>query len=262
MESGPTLLTENATKQNWICTRKMSCTPDPAACLRDERSTTRDGNPIRGSRWINQMQRRAAILAAARQLFTQHGYDRFHVRELAGMCGLSAQTIYNLIGDRDRIIHEAMREHIRAMVTFANMQSDRYPNAALALGDTFCTTAAKYPDYSRQMAISFSCSDRPLFDVISSCTLPMLFSAIARLHLRHRLRDCVDSRILTERLATIGAVSMLQWADGHRSSDELRRDVGLGWGLVLLGAVETCEQPQIEDWLGSLESARPEIALA
>ena len=262
MEGDPTP-PESSTKQNWMSgTSKMSCVPDPGAYLSDERSTTDDGSPMRGSRWMNQRQRRAAILATARQLFAQNGYDRFHVRELAGLCNLSAQTIYNLIGDRDRVLHEAMREHIRAMVTSATKQSDRYPNVALALGDMFCVTAERYPEYSRQMSISFSCSSRPLFEVISNCTFPTLFSALTRLQLRDRLRNHVDPRVLTERIAALGAVSMLHWADGRRNSSELRRDVGLGWGLVLLGAVEPREQPQIEDWLGSLESPRSEQALA
>ena len=49
-------------------------------------------------------ERRARIIAAARELVTKHGYDGLTMRDLAAAARVSVPTLYNLFGSKDAIL--------------------------------------------------------------------------------------------------------------------------------------------------------------
>ncbi|RYG25556.1 MAG: TetR family transcriptional regulator, partial [Burkholderiales bacterium] len=57
----------------------------------------------------------ATIFAGTRRLIAQRGLLKVTMRHLAEEGDASIQTLYNLVGDRERIIVEALKEHIGAM---------------------------------------------------------------------------------------------------------------------------------------------------
>lgn len=52
----------------------------------------------------NMQKRRDRILAEARKIIAERGFDAFNLRDLAEMSGLSVPTVYNLIGNKDEIL--------------------------------------------------------------------------------------------------------------------------------------------------------------
>ncbi len=54
--------------------------------------------------------RRAEILAAAEQIFVEHGYEGATIRKIADQVGLSSTALYMHFADKQAILHEICRE--------------------------------------------------------------------------------------------------------------------------------------------------------
>jgi len=57
------------------------------------------------------MTKRAAILEAARQMFTQHDFVSASMDQIAACAGVSKLTVYNHFGDKDTLFSTVVREH-------------------------------------------------------------------------------------------------------------------------------------------------------
>lgn len=55
--------------------------------------------------------KRAAILAAAKRLFVQQGFDGVSMDQIAGEAGVSKLTVYSHFGDKEGLFAEAVRAH-------------------------------------------------------------------------------------------------------------------------------------------------------
>jgi TetR/AcrR family transcriptional repressor of mexJK operon len=53
--------------------------------------------------------KRAAILDAAKQMFTQHGFDGVSMDQIAAAAGVSKLTVYSHFGDKEALFVEAVR---------------------------------------------------------------------------------------------------------------------------------------------------------
>jgi len=57
------------------------------------------------------MTKRAAILEAARQMFTRHDFVSASMDQIAACAGVSKLTVYNHFGDKDTLFSTVVREH-------------------------------------------------------------------------------------------------------------------------------------------------------
>ena len=55
--------------------------------------------------------KRAAILDAAKRMFTVHGYDRVSMDQIAAEAGVSKLTVYSHFGDKEALFAEAVKAH-------------------------------------------------------------------------------------------------------------------------------------------------------
>ena len=55
--------------------------------------------------------KRAAILEAAKRMFTQHGFDGASMDQIAAEAGVSKLTVYSHFGDKDSLFAEAVKSH-------------------------------------------------------------------------------------------------------------------------------------------------------
>ena len=59
-----------------------------------------------------QAQRDANILEVTRKALAERGYDGVTMNALAAEAGVTKRTLYNLYGDKDRLLHAAVGEVI------------------------------------------------------------------------------------------------------------------------------------------------------
>ncbi|GAP66560.1 transcriptional regulator [Mizugakiibacter sediminis] len=62
------------------------------------------------------MEKRAAILAAAKRLFILHGFEGTSMDAVAADAGVSKLTVYSHFGDKDSLFREAVRARCREML--------------------------------------------------------------------------------------------------------------------------------------------------
>lgn len=62
------------------------------------------------------MEKRAAILAAAKRLFSENGFEGTSMDAVATDAGVSKLTVYSHFGDKDTLFREALRQRCREMV--------------------------------------------------------------------------------------------------------------------------------------------------
>lgn len=55
--------------------------------------------------------KRAAVLEAAKRMFTFHGFDGVSMDQIAAEAGVSKLTVYSHFGDKDRLFAEVVRAH-------------------------------------------------------------------------------------------------------------------------------------------------------
>jgi TetR/AcrR family transcriptional repressor of mexJK operon len=69
--------------------------------------TTRSAGPGRPK----DMGKRAAVLDAAKRMFTTHGFDGVSMDQIAAEAGVSKLTVYSHFGDKDSLFAAAVRAH-------------------------------------------------------------------------------------------------------------------------------------------------------
>jgi TetR/AcrR family transcriptional repressor of mexJK operon len=62
------------------------------------------------------MEKHAAILQAAQELFTEHGFEHTSMDAVASQAGVSKLTVYSHFGDKASLFREAVRQRCQAMV--------------------------------------------------------------------------------------------------------------------------------------------------
>ncbi|HEX7339981.1 MAG TPA: TetR/AcrR family transcriptional regulator [Rhodanobacteraceae bacterium] len=70
------------------------------------------------------MEKRAAILAAAVDLFTRQGFDGTSMDAVASAAGVSKLTVYSHFGDKDRLFREVLRSRVSELLPERSYEFD------------------------------------------------------------------------------------------------------------------------------------------
>lgn len=103
-------------------------------------------------------QRRENILSAARTLILRDGFDALTTRRLANEAGVTAPTLYSLIGDKSAIIRKLVYEGVARVGSRITLGDDLPPLAmAECIVETALAVVTEEADYYRAVVIA---SDR------------------------------------------------------------------------------------------------------
>ncbi|GGY08535.1 TetR family transcriptional regulator [Streptomyces minutiscleroticus] len=179
--------------------------------------------------------KRAAILAAARELFLTDGFDRSSVDAVAARAEVSKRTVYDYFGDKQTLLRAVVDDIGQSLVTTIRRTLD----------DTLTglTEAAGLED----ALVTFSM--RIATDMLGSAeyaTLQRLVRAESG-HLPHRgynsLADTPDEA-LAERFAAFAAAGLLDVPDPRLAADQF---IALTFGVALdrLGSANAAEDARV-----------------
>ena len=62
------------------------------------------------------LERRERILASARELIAERGYEGLTMRDLAAHCRVSVPTLYNQFGSKDSLLAAAVETHCSGLL--------------------------------------------------------------------------------------------------------------------------------------------------
>lgn len=197
---------------------------------------------------VAQRRRRANILATARNMVARKGRERFVLKEVAETCGVSVQTIYNLIGDRSSVLATAVNDYVIASFDYAT-GSEAYPNVFLGLADMFGRSALVAPDYIREASIGYFSGDQEYRQMIRAGAMRIYSDALVRMKRSGELRQSIEIQPLAYRFTCLAAVMVFDWAIGVRTQREMNDDLVASYAGLLREALVPASAERVHRWM-------------
>ncbi len=205
-----------------------------------------------------QAQRRGAILAAARGLFNEGGARLVTLRRLVSWSGVTAPTIYNLVGNRDAVLEQALLEHHETCIGLApRVAACLDLNVLNGFGETLWLSTQAQPLYARRRILLAwrDLEGRRLGKALAERTTEAIALWVRDLCGRSRLAKRVGHDHLAAAMEAQIRIALLDWAQGDDSSLTLRRKLALASSISLLRFVDEEISGRIARWLEEVGGA-------
>ena len=202
-------------------------------------------------------ERRARILAAARELIAERGYDGLTMRDLAHASRVSVPTLYNLFGGKQAILLGELEETFERVVA-----STRNAPGGSAIERAFagCEAANREllaePGYSRALVHLFltSAETRPLRRKNRDRYVAMMAGELRCGQATGDVVPWVDTTVVATHIYARYTQAMIEWAQGELDADEFRSATLVGQGLILLGVMHDRARRELERRLRRLQT--------
>ena len=194
----------------------------------------------------NMQKRRTRILAEARRLLTDGGFERLNLRDLANKAEVTVPTIYNLIGKKEDVLLALAAEVVAEIEARTPTVDDKDP-LRLTAGIVEETTRlfAEEPDYYRSAFLAIEGLDQ---HGQHHEGVERIYSWVADL-VHHGIEACRQARLLKGRVPAdqMSAILMKNfrmncrsWAFGHCSIEVFRHQALSDLYLIIASdAIET-----------------------
>jgi AcrR family transcriptional regulator len=186
------------------------------------------------------LERRAAILATAREMIADVGYEAVKVRELAERCRVSVPTLYNQFGGKDGLLGAAIEDHfVGVMNGGALSRADSGFKRLLAIVDQCAQQLLTLSAYHQRLLEAFMSLESTT--AVHQRIAVQLTEAIERELLTMRgeqqLSEWAAPKLIAEQLTSACINASVLWSSGLFSDVSLRPTMRFTTGLVLLGVV-------------------------
>ena len=161
-----------------------------------------------------QLQRRANILAAARDLIAERGYDGVTMRALAERSGVALKTLYSQFTDKDTLLRSAVEEAHRATYySIHDLHFNSGLDKLLHIVKTVAGTLLENEAYSKTLApvLSRGVSSTEFSDVRAQAYR----SAVVQIAAEGDLDPAIDIDVVTHMLLRQVASIYYEWARGE-----------------------------------------------
>jgi AcrR family transcriptional regulator len=177
--------------------------------------------------------RRQQILEAARGLIETDGYDALTMRNLANESGVTVPTIYNLIGNKEQVLFEAIEDQTVAFASkFEVGNTD-----LISVVEATVRHLIRRPRYYRAVLLVLARSDRAdsaRRHVGRAVALPIA-NSIDALAQTGTLASWVDREMLAQRIHTQLDMACLEWARGSLTATSFRAAALVDLAMTMLG---------------------------
>lgn len=183
-------------------------------------------------------ERRARILAAARRLIAERGFDGLTMRELARASRVSVPTVYNLFGGKQAVLMAELEETFALVVrSLASAGGHSVVERAFAMCEAGNRDLLAVPAYSRELMHVFLLSEatRPLRLKINDRYVGLMAGVLRDGQAAGDLVAWADPMAVARRMFAHYVHAMLEWAAGDLTDDEFLAATELGMALMLLG---------------------------
>jgi AcrR family transcriptional regulator len=183
-------------------------------------------------------ERRGRILAAARRLIAQHGYDGLTMRELARASRVSVPTLYNLFGGKQALLMGELQETFATVVIDLDGTRGRtFADRALAVCEAGNREVLAAPRYWRELVRLFLVSSeaRPIRQQNREQYVAMMTRTLSEGQAAGEIVPWIDPEIVARRMFSNYVYGIVEWAQGDLDAEGFRSATLLGMSLVLLG---------------------------
>src|SRR5215470_14816228 len=183
-------------------------------------------------------ERRARILAAARELIAERGYDGLTMRDLARASRVSVPTLYNLFGGKQAILLGELESTFATVVAgIASAKTGNVVDRALATCDAGNADLLAVPRYSRELILLFLTSTEA--SELRRATAERFVALMADILRDGRkageIERWIDPLVLARRMFAHYQLAMIEWARGEIDADAFRAATRFGMCIMLRG---------------------------
>jgi AcrR family transcriptional regulator len=209
-------------------------------------------------------ERRTRILAAARRLITDGGFEGLTMRQLAETARVSVPTVYNLIGNKYLLLEVLVKQQLaEALAAMAKVP----PNLSivdyleLMPGLTHDVLLAN-PRYTRALIHVFLTAEdsAPARRELDRGSLEVIAASVRAGQQLGELVSWADPERVASAMYAIYVSALICWASGEIEENELRASTRHGIGLVLLGLTTGDVRARLEEALRARETLARERA--
>ena len=198
---------------------------------------------------------RALVLAQARNSFAERGYERFNMRDLAGQCGISVQSLYNNLGGREEILTAAITELLKTQIARLKEECARNGHNFILF---FCEFIACRMEldckYAKAITATLkTANNKPrLASAFEEILVGAYRSCLLDMQKQGSLKDWCDIDSIAVGLQSTIATVLTEHSNRRLSIDGLRNQLMMNAGLTLLGASNGNEARRIEATMDAL----------
>ncbi len=216
------------------------------------------------TRTLNMEKRRKRILAEARRVIAEDGFEALNTRSLAKAAGVTAPTLYNLIGSKAEIVKALMLEAVERIEDRLTAFEDTDPlDMAEAVVIQSTDLFGQDENYYKAAVISgerLMPRNKTSATLIDERSIQMAQKACRAAIAQSLLRGNVCARSLGEQMYITYCGPFRQWAHGAIGLKEFRRQALRGFYMTLAcDAVETFRELLLQK-INDLETAHLEKA--
>ena len=183
-------------------------------------------------------ERRQRILAAARAIIGERGFDGLTMRGLAEAARVSVPTLYNLFGSKQAILVDELDELFRAVTGALDANVDGTPvERSLAGCEAAVDEVLASPAYSRALLDLLFASDRTreLRRQTERIYVELIAEHVEAAQRDGLMADWVDPVAVAKQEYAHHIQVSLQWAKGDLDDEQYRAAALYGQCLILLG---------------------------
>jgi AcrR family transcriptional regulator len=183
-------------------------------------------------------ERRARILAAARGLIAERGYEGLTMRDLARASRVSVPTLYNLFGGKQALLLGELESTFSAVAAgIERARAGTVFDRALATCDAGNAELLAVPRYSRELILLFLTS--PDTASLRRATTERYVELMAEILDAGRqageIEAWLEPLVLARRMFAHYQLTMIEWARGEMDADAFRAATRYGMCAMLLG---------------------------
>jgi AcrR family transcriptional regulator len=185
-------------------------------------------------------ERKGRILAAARELIAERGYDGLTMRDLARASRVSVPTLYNLFGGKQAIILGELEATFAAVTAgFEGARGGTFVAQAFAACEAGNRDVLSAPAYSRELVHLFVSSPetRPLRRQTADQYVALMAGHLAEARRAGEVVEWVDPQAVARRMFSHYTHAMMEFAQGELDAEEFQAATLFGMALMLLGIV-------------------------
>jgi AcrR family transcriptional regulator len=198
-----------------------------------------------GKRWNSHQERRSDIFAAARRLLADQGLDGVCFRAIADLCEISVPTIYNVVGDRGRVMNDASAEWVQWLAMAASSRAAG-GSPVLTVMEAFWESGPDHPQFTVNAVKNMSLPQSRIGEAFHNTGYGLIRNMLRELRAGERLRPDISIDRLAWHLTRSVHSGIANWSLAPYDRAEFRAEFADGPGLMLLGAVQGAESKTVE----------------
>ena len=205
------------------------------------------------TRAINMQKRRDRILSEARRFIVETGFDSLNTRDLAKSAGVTAPTLYNLIGNKEQILVELCLEAVKRiearLTQFENSPPLEMAEAIVVQSIDLFSQDERFYKAAMIAADHMSAASANIHTVdwINTRSSEMAAKACRAARTEGLLRGNISAKDLGEQMYVCYRVPFRDWGLGLINLDEFSRIALRGFYMCLASdAADTFRQELIK----------------